>query len=56
MKIIVSRIPEKGIPVQSREDAGSLDISPSDLVLNEDVQIDAMIRRDGDIFFCRRDY
>lgn len=51
MKIIVNRIPEKGIPVHSSENAGSMDISPSDLILNDDVHIDAMIRRDGEIFF-----
>ena len=51
MKIIVSKIPEEGIEVHSRENAKTLAISPSDLILTDDVQIDAMIRREGEIFF-----
>lgn len=51
MKIIVSKIPEEGIEIHSSENAESLDISPSDLILGDDVHIDATIRREGDIFF-----
>lgn len=51
MKIIVSKIPDEGIEIHSSENAESLNISPSDLILGDDVHIDAMIRREGDIFF-----
>lgn len=51
MKIIVSKIPEKGIDIHSSETSESLDISPSDLILDDAVCIDATVRRDGDIFF-----
>ena len=51
MKIIVSKIPEEGIEVHRSENAESLDISPSDLILNNDVRIDAIISREGEGFF-----
>jgi len=51
MKIIVNKIPEEGIEIHSIENAESLHISPSDLILSDDVHIDAMIRREGDSFF-----
>lgn len=51
MKIIISKIPEDGIEVHSSENAESLDISPSDLIINDDVRIDAIIRREGETFF-----
>ena len=51
MKIVVSKIQEEGIEIHSSENAESLNISPSDLILDDDVHIDAMVRREGDIFF-----
>ncbi len=51
MKITVSKIPEEGIEVHSSENAEGLDISPSDLILDDDVYIDAVISREGRIFF-----
>ncbi len=51
MKIIVSKIPEEGIEIHSSENAKSLNINPSDLILEDDVHIDATIRREDKIFF-----
>lgn len=51
MKIIVSKIPDEGIEIHSSENAESLEISPADLMLGDDVHIDATIRREGEIFF-----
>ena len=51
MKIIVSKIPEEGIEVHSRENAETLAISPSDIILTDNVQIDATISREDETFF-----
>ena len=51
MKVLIYKIPEEGIKIQSRENAESLNISPSDVMLKDSVQIDAMISRDRGVFF-----
>ncbi len=51
MKIIVSKIPDEGVAIHSIGTAKSLDIMPSDLILDEDVQIDAMVNRLDRVFF-----
>ena len=51
MKIIVSKIPDEGIDVHSTESADTLGIAPSDLALDGNVHIEAMISREGRIFF-----
>ncbi len=51
MKIIVSQIPDEGVEIHSIETAKSLGISPPDLTLDNEVQIDAMVSRQGRIFF-----
>ena len=51
MKIIVSKIPDEGVEIHSIETARSLGITPSDLILDGDVHIDAMVSRQGRVFF-----
>jgi len=51
MKIIVSKIPKEGIEIHSSVDAAGLNIDSSDFILNDNVHIDALINKDGDIFF-----
>lgn len=51
MKIGLYDIPEEGIEIHSNETAETLDITPSDLILDEGVHIDAKITRDGEIIF-----
>jgi len=51
MKILVCDIPEKGIQINTTVDACDLDISPSEVVLDDRVYIDALITREGDTFF-----
>ena len=50
MKIIVSKIPDEGVEIHSIETARSLGITPSDLILDGDVHIDAMVSRQEGIF------
>lgn len=51
MKIIVSKIPDEGIEIHSVETAKSLGVSPPDLMLDDDVLIDAIVTRQGRVFF-----
>jgi len=51
MKIIVSKIPDEGIEINSVETANSLGVKPPDLMLDDDVHIDAVVTRQGRVFF-----
>ena len=51
MKIIVSKIPDEGVEINSIETANSLGVSMPELMLNDDVHIDAMVSRQGRVFF-----
>lgn len=51
MKIIVSQIPDDGVEIHSIETAHSLGIKPPDLTLDNEVHIDAMVNRQGRVFF-----
>ncbi len=51
MKIIVSKIPDEGVEIHSIETAHSLGVSPLDLILDDVVQIDAMVNRKERVFF-----
>ena len=51
MKIIVSKIPDEGVDIHCIETAKSLGVSSPDMMLNGDVHIDAMVTRQGRVFF-----
>lgn len=51
MKIIVSQIPDEGIEIHGVETAKGLGITPQDLMLDDDITVDAFVRRQGRVFF-----
>ena len=51
MKVRVNRIPDEGIEIHSNENAETLHISPSDLILEDSVHIEAKISSEWPVFF-----
>lgn len=51
MKVLVNRIPGEGIEIHSNENSETLNILPSDLILEDNVQIEARVTCEWPVFF-----
>lgn len=51
MKVFINKIPDDGIEIHSNENAGTLNISDSDILLEDNVRVEAKITHEGPVLF-----